>query len=116
MFRNHAAKAKAEKAIGIDGNARQTLFRHIAHSDMPPSELDDSRLAREAQVIIWAGVHTTSRTLEYITYHLITSEDIRTALQKELEPVMAAFPQEVPSMSQLDKLPYLTGVIKEGLR
>ena len=76
-MRQHAIKAKAEKADRSDGNARPTLLRHIAHSDMPESELHESRLAREAQVIITASVHTTSRSLEYIAYQLIANEHIR---------------------------------------
>ena len=115
-MRQHAAKAKAGKANGTDGTARPTLLRHIAHSDMPVSELGEARLACEAQVVISAGVHTTSRTLEYIAYHLIANDKFRSQLQKELEPIMVGFPEEMPSVSQLEKLPYLSGVVKEGLR
>ena len=115
-MRQHAAKAKAEKANGTDGDARTTLLRHIAHSDLPESELSDTRLAREAQVMLSGGVTTTSRTLEYIAYHLIADKEIRTELHKELEPIMGHFPETLPSISQLEKLPYLSGVIKEGLR
>ena len=115
-MRQHAVKAKAAKADGTDGDARPTLLRHIAHSDMPESELGELRLAREAQVMITGGVHTTSRSLEYIAYHLIANRKIRLELQRELEPVMAGFPEEIPSLSHLEKLPYLSGVVKEGLR
>ncbi|CAF9935225.1 MAG: hypothetical protein HETSPECPRED_009704 [Heterodermia speciosa] len=117
VMRQHVARAKAGKAEGRTyGEGHPTLLRHIAHSEMPVSELDDTRLAREAQVIISAGVHTTSRCLEYIAYHLIEDEKIRFQLQRELEPIMAGYPEKVPSVSQLEKLPYLSGVVKEGLR
>ncbi|KAG6986408.1 fusicoccadiene C-8 hydroxylase [Physcia stellaris] len=115
-MRHHAAKAKAEKADGTDSNARTTLLRHLAHSDLPESELGETRLAREAQVLLGAGVATTSRALEYIAYHLIADKEIRFELHKELERIMADFPEKLPPLSQLEKLPYLSGVVKEGLR
>ena len=116
-MRQHVARAKAGKAEGRTyGEGHPTLLRHIAHSEMPVSELDDTRLAREAQVIISAGVHTTARCLEYTAYHLIEDEKIRFQLQRELEPIMAGYPEKIPSVSQLEKLPYLSGVVKEGLR
>ena len=115
-MREDAERAKAEKAAGTDGNARPTLLRHLAHSDMPASELHVNRLARETILIISGGVHTTSRSMEYLAYQIIANEQIRFNLQKELEPVMAGFPQVVPSVSQLEKLPYLSAVINEGLR
>ena len=115
-MQQHAAKAKVEKADGTAGDARLTLLRHMAHSDMPVSELHEKRLAKEAFAVISAGIHTTSRTLEFITYHVMRNDQFKLRLQRELEPVMAGFPQNMPSVSELEKLPYLSGVIKEGLR
>ena len=112
----HAVKAKAEKAAGTDGDAGPTLLRHIAQSDMPVSELHEKRLAKEAFAVISAGTHTTSRTLEYITYHILKNEQLKSNLSKELEPVMTDFPRAVPSVFQLEELPYLTGLVKEGHR
>ena len=115
-MRQDAARAKDEKAAGTDGNARPTLLRHLVHSNMPESELHVNRIARETQLLISAGVHTTTRSLEYISYHIISNEQIRFDLQKELKPVMAGYPKVLPSLSQLEKLPYLSSLIKEGLR
>ena len=115
-MQQHAKKAKAENKDGTDGGRRPTLLRHIAHSDMPVSELHEKRIAKEAFVILSAGVHTTARTLEFIVYHIIENEEFKFSLQKELEPVMIDFPQNIPSLTQLEGLPYLSGLIKEGHR
>ena len=115
-MRQHAASAIREKDQGLKANTRPTLFQHIAQSDMPLSELHEDRLTMEAGVIMIGGVHTTARTLEYIAYHVVANEQIKRRLQEELEPVMAGFPEKIPSLVELENLPYLSGVIAEGLR
>ena len=83
---------------------------------MPESELSDERLAKEASVILGAATTTTGRTLVYISYYILARPDIRLKLQKELRTVMLAWPQQVPTLAELEKLPYLQALIKEGLR
>lgn len=65
--------AKREKAaLGSKDTsttgARLTIFRHLVNSDLPPSELTDERLSREAQVLIGSGTITTAGTLGFICY------------------------------------------------
>ena len=115
-MQQHAIRAKAQKADGTDGGGRPNLLRHLAHSDMPLSELHEKRLAKEAFTVLSAGVHTTARTLEFISYHIIKNQLFKLDLQKELEPIMADYPQTLPSVSQLEALPYLSALIKESHR
>lgn len=63
-----------------------------------------------------AGSLTTASVLRFISYQLIANERIRSSLKEELGPVMVGYPEAIPSWSQLEQLPYLCGVIKEGLR
>lgn len=83
---------------------------------MPPSEMHVERLTQEAQVLIAAGNLTTSRALEFFMYYIIANDQIRTRLQEELREPMAGYPEKIPPWTQLEKLPYLSAVIKEGLR
>lgn len=113
--------AKKEKSHGSkmnhdDSQGPVTLFNHILNSDMPESEMSDERLAKEAQVLLGGGTTTTARTIAYISYYILAKPDIRGKLQQELQGVMASYPQHVPSLAELERLPYLQALIKEGLR
>ena len=83
---------------------------------MPDSERSSERLSREAMVLLGAGTATTARTLGFISYYTLANPHIRKKLQKELKDVTAAYPEKIPKWADLEKLPYLQAVIKEGLR
>ena len=118
MARAHIVKAKRDKAntMTMDNNARVSLFSYIVNSDMPESELSTDRLAKEAQVLLGAGSASTARTLDFMVYYVLADLRIRTRLQEELRDVMSAYPDVMPSWADLEKLPYLQAIIKEGLR
>lgn len=108
------AKLKPETEKGNQG--RSSLFRYIVNSDMPKSELSTDRLTKEAQVLLGAGSASTARTLDFMVYYIIADEHIRTRLQEELRESMSGYPEKIPAWSELEKLPYLQAIIKEGLR
>ena len=114
----HIVDIKSEKANpkGDDTFGRISLIRHIFNSDMPESELSVDRLAKEAQVMFSAGTVNNARTLEFILYYLLAKDHIRNRLRDELRDTMAGYPFKKPSWADLEKLPYLQAVIKEGLR
>ncbi|KAF2228480.1 putative cytochrome P450 [Viridothelium virens] len=93
-----------------------SLFHWIVNSDMPESELSDERLANEAQVILSAGSTSTARTLSHITYHVLANPHIQSRLQKDVKEVMVGWPEKVPSWVDLEGVPYLQAVLREGLR
>ena len=113
--------AKREKAA-LDSKdkpmpgARLTLFRHLVNSDLPPSELTDERLSREAQVLIGSGTITTAGTLGFLFDYIIANPAIRKRLADELKDVMEGYPAKKPTLAQLEKVAYLQALIKEGLR
>ena len=92
------------------------LFHWIINSDMPESELADERLAKEAQVILSAGSTSTARTLSHITYYILANPHMRSRLQEELSEIMVGWPDKVPSWVDLEGVPYLQALLKEGLR
>ncbi|KAL2041006.1 hypothetical protein N7G274_006464 [Stereocaulon virgatum] len=120
MANKHIVDAKRDKLNPAgkvtDKGSRRSLFRHIVNSDMPESELSTERLSKEAQVLLGAGTASTARTLDFLSYHILSKIHIRQRLMEELTGIMAEYPQSVPSLTQLEKLPYLQAVIKEGLR
>ncbi|EER24920.1 hypothetical protein D8B26_007494 [Coccidioides posadasii str. Silveira] len=121
MCDEHLRVAKREKAAlgSKDTTAmggRLTLFRHMVSSDLPPSELTDERLSKEAQVLIGSGTITTAGTMGFLCYHIIANPAIRKRLEEELKPVMEGYPQRKPSWAQLEKVAYLQALVKEGLR
>lgn len=48
-------------------------------------------------------------------YYVLADERIRTRLQEELRESMLGYPEKIPAWSELEKLPFLQAIIKEGL-
>ncbi|KAF7509483.1 hypothetical protein GJ744_008046 [Endocarpon pusillum] len=92
-----------------------TIFHEILSSDLPSEEKSYERLWQEGASLIGAGVETTSNTLNVILFHLLQNKTQLDRLQIELQSAMHD-PSHLASWSELEKLPYLTAVINEGLR
>lgn len=121
MCEGHIGVAKREKvALGSKDTTttgvRLTLFRHLVNSDLPPSELTDERLSKEAQVLIGSGTITTAGTLGFICYYVMANPAIRKRLAEELKGVMEGYPAKKPTFAQLEKVAYLQALIMESLR
>ena len=101
---------------GIRAGDGTSLFRYIVNSDMPESERSDERLAKEAQVLLGGGTATTARTMSFISYFILANPSIRSRLENELEEPMSRYPEIVPTWAELEKVPILQALIKEGLR
>jgi cytochrome P450 len=94
------------------------VLNSIYNSDLPPAEKTHERLFQDAFALVSAGTETTGTTLITITYHLLSSPQHLKLLQDELRthfPTHTAN-SEVISYRALEKLPYLTACINEGLR
>jgi len=102
MCEGHIGVAKREKAASGPKDtpttgARLTLFRHVANSDLPPSELTDEHLSKEGQVLIGSGTITTAGTLGFICYYVMANPAIRKRLEEELKGVMEGYPEKKPT-------------------
>jgi cytochrome P450 len=73
------------------------------------------RLYGEALSFCTAAADTTGNAMETAAYHVVTNLDIYDKLKREL---LEAFPDPSTDLdyATLEKLPYLTGVVKEGQR
>ena len=120
MALKHIKEAKRAKLENDEKGTRvgdgTSLFRYIVNSDMPESEQSDKRLAQEAQILLGGGTTTTARTIGFISYFILTNPSLRSRLEKELEEPMSGYPEVLPTWAELERVPMLQALIKEGLR
>ncbi|KAF9894659.1 hypothetical protein FE257_006547 [Aspergillus nanangensis] len=100
----------------VQRNSRSSIFRYIINSDMPESERETERLSKEAMILFGGGTTTTARTLSIMCYYIIANPHMRARLGEELKGPMANYPHQLPTWQELERLPYLQGMVKEGLR
>ncbi|CAG8158787.1 unnamed protein product [Penicillium olsonii] len=94
---------------------RSNVFDALTSSDIPAQERTLDRLEDESALLLGAGTETTARAIAVSMFYLIENRDILEKLRLELKTVLET-PQSRASWSDLEKLPYLTGVVNEGLR
>lgn len=92
-------------------------YRTIYHEFLKDknSILPDLELRDEAVLFVNAGTDTASDALIHGSVRILDSPEICEKLQTELDNAWPTL-EEVPRFEQLEKLPYLTAVIKEALR
>ncbi|GCB21809.1 trichodiene oxygenase [Aspergillus awamori] len=89
-----------------------SIFRDILRSSLPEAEKTDRRLGGEGFSMISAGTETTAWTLTVTSFHLLSQPETLSKLTRELQDADAS----QLSWVGLEKLPYLSAVILEGLR
>jgi len=111
-----AVKERLEDPNLKDG--RTTIFSELLAADYhgvgaPTTTVDD--LLDEANVVLAAASDTTGNAMTIASYHILTNPIVRVNLRRELQN---AFPDANARLDfiALEKLPYLTAVIKEALR
>ncbi|KAH7050151.1 putative cytochrome P450 [Macrophomina phaseolina] len=97
--------------------SRTTVFHDLLASNLPESEKSTERLGMEAQALVGAGIETTAWSLSVDMFHLLSLPDTMAKLRAELEAAIpSSVPSKMPPWTTLEKLPYLTACIHEGLR
>jgi cytochrome P450 len=92
-----------------------TIFHELLNSDLPEEEKSDARLGDEAQLIVAAGLITTSWALTVASFYLINNPDILYKLRKELAAAGSTSRSPL-DWHKLERLPYLNGCIHEAIR
>ncbi|PGH10574.1 hypothetical protein AJ79_05396 [Helicocarpus griseus UAMH5409] len=100
----------AEKTV-----SRKTIFHEILNSKLDPSELTQDRLQQEAGSLVGAALETSKMTISLAIYYILSKPEIHSRLLEELEAAMPN-PEKPLSVPELERLPYLSAVIKEALR
>lgn len=89
----------------------------LQNEDLPASEKKSQRVVDESVLLISAGLLTTAWALSVGSFHIINDESVYKRLREELD---AAVPDPTVSdafkWAELEKLPYLTGCIRESIR
>jgi cytochrome P450 len=94
----------------------ESIFQNLLDNpDLPKEEKTVQRLADEGEILIAAGNETTAKTLSYMTFYILNTPGVLEKLREELKTVMPTA-KHMPTWTELEKLPYLTAVIMEGLR
>jgi cytochrome P450 len=89
----------------------RTVFHEVLASELPPEERTDKRLGDEAQLVVAAGLVTTSWALTVASFHLTQNVRALAKLRKEL-----AEAKDTQDWHDLEKLPYLNGCVREAIR
>ncbi|RAL16880.1 cytochrome P450 [Aspergillus homomorphus CBS 101889] len=108
-----AAALKSSLATQKSGNP--TIFEAIAGPKMPEHLRTPERLMNEGFTLTVGGTETTARSLAIAMYHLIDRPEVLNKLREELKQVVPT-PDSRPTWNELEKLPYMSGVVNETLR
>ena len=92
-----------------------TFLHEVYKSDLQRSEQSVPRIFQEAQVLIAAGTETVGKTLSSTTFHLLADKRKAQTLMRELR-TFGGNENQAMKFQDLQKLPYLSAVISEGLR
>ncbi|SCV58246.1 related to cytochrome P450 CYP3/CYP5/CYP6/CYP9 subfamilies [Fusarium fujikuroi] len=94
---------------------RRTIFHEILNSKLSDYDKSTDRLWQEGEVVVAAGTITTAWALGVSTYFVLATPDILSRLKDELEAAIPD-PSQPLSLLVLERLPFLTGVVQEGVR
>ncbi|KAF2963899.1 hypothetical protein GQX73_g9661 [Xylaria multiplex] len=94
---------------------RNTIFHTLRDSDLPAHEKTVERFVDEAATFTIAGSETTAQATAKIMFFLKYLPDVLVKLRQELREAIPNPNQMIPNV-ELQNLPYLAGVIYEGLR
>lgn len=87
----------------------------LNNPNLPPDQKETARLHDEAQLVVAAGITTVGWALSVGAFHIINQPPVFNRLRQELEEAIPD-PSNFPNWIELEKLPYLTGCIREGIR
>ncbi|KAE8153110.1 cytochrome P450 [Aspergillus avenaceus] len=92
-----------------------TIYDQMMDPSVPAQERSLQRLQDEGTVLLAAGTETTTRALAMAMFYLTRDHETRTRLRDELKGIMPTS-SSTTTWSELEQLPYMTGVVNEALR
>jgi len=98
-----------------DNSVQRTIVHEILDSKLPPEDKSFQRVFEDVTPVSGAGFETTGGALRLICFHVFSNNSILRRLREEINGAEAEQP-DVMGLKVLEKLPYLTATIMEGLR
>lgn len=112
-IRTQVEDIKQARGKGLGPRAKGTIFTEVMDSSLPPSEKTTARLSDEAAGVVGAGIETTKWAAVVTCFHIINNPPVLARLRRDLA---IAFPDlgAMPSLVELEAVPYLMACIEEG--
>jgi cytochrome P450 len=108
---------KSDAILSDAKSANDTIFHAILRSDLPTSAKTDNRLEHEAQVVIGAGIVTTAWAATQAGFFILSNHQVHSRLLEELrEAIPDVTATEAFGYDKLERLQYLGGCVREGVR
>ena len=103
------------------GNERNTLVDALVNSKLSAHEKTFMRVFVDVSTITGAGSETTASVLRLVLFHIYHEPIILQRLRAELASAVqkggvSDKQLRLPDLKMLEQLPYLTAVLKEGMR
>lgn len=115
-FRKQIVALKEGKNEEVAKSTLPTVFNELLNDpDLPPDQKETVRLQDEAQLVVAAGITTVGWALSVGAFHIINESVVFDRLRRELEEAIPD-PDNPLKWTELEKLPYLTGCIREAIR
>ncbi|KAI1325095.1 trichodiene oxygenase [Xylariaceae sp. FL0255] len=106
--------AAASSALS-DSMSQQTIVHEIVRSKLPPRDKAFKRVFEDVASVSGAGFETVGAVLRLICFYVFDNSDILQKLRAEIDSAKSETP-DVMSLKVLERLPYLTATLMEGLR
>jgi cytochrome P450 len=113
-----AADASSAQS-GAEKHGSPTIVHEILKSNLPPADKTFSRVFDDVATTTGAGFETTASVLRLTLYHVFSDADILSRLRAEVHSLQTGTDQSSfvePNLNALERLPYLTSVLMEGMR
>ncbi|KAF2219180.1 cytochrome P450 [Elsinoe ampelina] len=108
MIIGEVSRAMERRPKGTD-----TILEGLINADLPLEDRSLERIVDEMHTIVGAGSETTASTLDKIFFHVLNRPESLKALRDELSALPEGDRQDY---GVLKRLPYLQGIVNEGLR
>ena len=104
--------------IRTEKRRKETIFAQILSNSLPKYKLSNQQLINKGVLIATAGSKTTAWAITITTYHVMRNPNVIAKVREELTTIGRSIREgeAVADWTSLEKLPYLTAVIKEGTR
>ncbi|KAG8877206.1 hypothetical protein FRB97_003592 [Tulasnella sp. 331] len=106
------ADSSGEKAQLVEKDVLSALLRSNNLQENALGRMEDDEVLAQIATFIVAGQDSSSASITWALYRLSKDKEVQTKLRKEA----LAFPNNKPSLDELNTLTYLDWVVKETLR